>query len=355
MTVRKTTFRDINLSLPDGNQLLWIKLFSSSAKASLSRTHPQPTFTPIVFMFKQIALISTLLTWPLISFGTLVRLEGAGLACPDWPLCYGKIIPPYEFKIMLEVGHRLLASCLGLFILTLLVMSFRPQYKKYRRLSFLCFFLVCIQGILGGLTVIMHLSPTTVVLHLLGGNFLFGLLIYLTYTLYSANRAPQTKACLSPLSHFSKMQGGMLLLFSVILISGGINSSTYSGYACSAFPGCQAGSMFSFHVGEETQSIGTFLPQFLNEWIHMSHRLIAILGSSGLAFLGWYVLFRHHNRTYRTIAHAIWILLATEILVGIANAVYYIPVPVSLFHTTLAATIFGLLSFSFAKSVHEPH
>ena len=306
-------------------------------------------------MFKQIAWFSTLLTWPLISFGALVRLEGAGLACPDWPLCYGRIIPPYEFKIMLEVGHRLLASCLGLFILILLIMSFQPRYKKFRTLSLLCFVLVCIQGILGGLTVIMKLSAPTVVLHLLGGNILFGLLIYLSYALHRNDQETQISAHLFPLSYFSKMQGGMLMLFVVILISGGLNSSTYSGYACSAFPGCHAGSNFSFYVGEKQQEQGAFLPQFRNEWIHMLHRLIAILVSAGLAFLAWLVLFRHHNRIYRMIAYAIWILLTIELVVGIANAVYLIPVPLSLLHTALAATIFGVLSFSFAKSVYESH
>ncbi len=306
-------------------------------------------------MFKQIAWFSTLLTWPLISFGALVRLKGAGLACPDWPLCYGKIIPPYEFEIMLEVGHRLVAICLGLFILLLLIMTFQEKYKKFRTLSFLCFVLVSIQGILGGLTVIMKLEPITVVLHLLGGNILFGLLIHLSYFAHRDCQAPRFKARLFPLSRFSKIQGGMLLLFSIILVSGGINSSTYSGYACPAFPGCHAGSEFSFYVGKEQEEKGAFFPRFQNEWIHMSHRLIAFLGTAGLAFFAWLVLFRHPKRTYRVIACAIWILLTAELLAGIANAIYLVPVPISLFHTALAATIFGLLSFSFSLSIHEPH
>ena len=72
----------------------------------------------IDFEMKWYALASALLTWPLISFGALVRLHGAGLSCPDWPLCYGMIFPTPDkiqslgnieytyFQIFLEWIHR---------------------------------------------------------------------------------------------------------------------------------------------------------------------------------------------------------------------------------------------------------
>ena len=306
-------------------------------------------------MFKPVALLATVLTWPLIALGALVRLKGAGLACPDWPLCYGKIVPPPGFEIALEVGHRFMASLLGLCIVWLLVLSYvRPHYKIYRPLSWACFLLVCVQGVLGGLTVLMKLSPPTVVLHLVGGNLLFVLLIYLTYKVFwqehLRRKSPSQKVFqFSPLS---KRMGGMLLLLFVIIISGGMNSSTYSGYACAAFPGCHEGSALSFYVGDRNEGTNYFLPQSRNEWIHMIHRLTAILGAIGLALGGWFVLYKN---AYWKVALGVWVLLVLELLIGIANALYRVPVPLSLSHTAIAATLVGLLSYSFAKSIHEPH
>ena len=52
-------------------------------------------------------------TYVLIVLGALVRAHGAGLSCPDWPLCFGEVIPEFDFKIAFEWGHRVLAGSVG--------------------------------------------------------------------------------------------------------------------------------------------------------------------------------------------------------------------------------------------------
>ena len=54
------------------------------------------------------------LTFGLIVLGALVRAHGAGLACPDWPLCFGELLPPMDFKVAFEWTHRLVAGCVAL-------------------------------------------------------------------------------------------------------------------------------------------------------------------------------------------------------------------------------------------------
>ena len=82
------------------------------------------------------SILSTFITWVLISFGATVRLYGAGLACPDWPLCYGSLTPPASLPIILEVGHRYLAAFLGfLLILSYFLCIWKENLQKFRKKS----------------------------------------------------------------------------------------------------------------------------------------------------------------------------------------------------------------------------
>ncbi|MEO1839374.1 MAG: COX15/CtaA family protein, partial [Candidatus Lambdaproteobacteria bacterium] len=187
-------------------------------------------------MMKWLCIGAALLTWPLIPFGAFVRLKNAGLSCPDWPLCYGQFIPPPGFEIALETGHRFVATLLGILIITITVKTFQqPAYRRHRKLAVISLILVCIQGILGALTVTMVLWPPVVTMHLLGGNILFGILVYLARVTFLENEeypsdssSTQTK----PGKDRELKRRHIVLMLTVLfimIISGGYNSSTSSG------------------------------------------------------------------------------------------------------------------------------
>ena len=55
-------------------------------------------------------IATTLCVLLLITVGGIVRTTGSGLGCPDWPLCYGKVLPPFEYHAIIEYIHRFVAS-----------------------------------------------------------------------------------------------------------------------------------------------------------------------------------------------------------------------------------------------------
>ena len=322
-------------------------------------------------IFKWLCFAAALLTWPLIPFGAFVRLKNAGLSCPDWPLCYGQLVPPAGYEIALETSHRFVAALLGLLIITITFVSFR-QHSNYhiRGLALFSLVLVCIQGIIGALTVTMTLWPPIVTLHLIGGNLLFGVLVYLARITFSLDKLENSVVAADSVIKVFQAKPGMRLrvglmiaLLFLIIASGGYNSSTYSGLHCEAFPGCHEGSYFSFGMSgtdiskltgirenilqpapEEYQ--GRFLPEFRNEWIHMLHRFIAVFGGMALLIMSWVWLKNRFG--FKIINNFIVGLILLEIIVGVLNSVLRVPVPISALHTAIAATLTGLMFFAFA-------
>ncbi len=60
-------------------------------------------------------------------WGAVVHNTQSSLACPDWPLCYDQVFPNMEGAILIEHGHRLLASFVGLLTILLVVVSYKNR------------------------------------------------------------------------------------------------------------------------------------------------------------------------------------------------------------------------------------
>ena len=96
--------------------------------------------------------------------------------------------------------------------------------------------------------------------------------------------------------------------------------------------------------------VGQFMPNHFNEWVHMLHRFFAIFGGTWLMFMAWQLQKSSPLPGIRHVGYTILLLIPLEVLIGIVNALFRIPVPVSALHTTVAATLVGLIAYALSES-----
>lgn len=102
----------------------------------------------------------------LIYAGAMVTSTGSGLAVPDWPLSYGMLMPPMVGGIFYEHGHRMIAATVGLLVVIQAIWLQMREPKRFLRvLGWVSLGAVIIQGLLGGLTVILLLPKTVSISH----------------------------------------------------------------------------------------------------------------------------------------------------------------------------------------------
>jgi heme a synthase len=102
----------------------------------------------------------------LLVAGALVTSNDAGLAVPDWPLSYGSLLPPWVGGIRWEHGHRMVAAFVGLLTIVLAIWAWRRESRRWVRwLAVGALGLVVLQGVLGGVTVLLDLPPSVSAAH----------------------------------------------------------------------------------------------------------------------------------------------------------------------------------------------
>lgn len=132
----------------------------------------------------RLALCTAFATFALLFLGGLVTSLGAGLSVPDWPTTFGYNMFLYPWSKMVgdifyEHSHRLVASAVGLLTLLLAVLLWLGEERWWvRALGFLAVLLVVVQGVIGGLRVILVEEVLAVVHGLLAQAF-FALIVSL--------------------------------------------------------------------------------------------------------------------------------------------------------------------------------
>ncbi|OKH14241.1 COX15/CtaA family protein [[Limnothrix rosea] IAM M-220] len=268
-------------------------------------------------------------TFLLMAIGSATRVMNAGLACPDWPLCYGQLVPTQQMnlQVFLEWFHRLDAALIGVSAIALVGLSvwFRnvlPSWLPWA--SGLALFLIVFQGILGGLTVTELLRFDIVTAHL-------GTALVFFVTLLSIG------ACLSDFNGNSTanklpwigLTAAILIYIQSLL--GGLVASQWALHQC-FFRGDMCIVMNSHIIGVIPATLAT---------------LITIV-------VAWRTAALHP--TLRILANLALMLVISQVLIGVATFRLHLQVaPLTVTHQAVGAALLGTLTLFTVFALRDRH
>jgi cytochrome c oxidase assembly protein subunit 15 len=287
-------------------------------------------------------------TLMLMAVGSATRVMNAGLACPDWPLCYGQLIPSQQMnlQVFLEWFHRLDASLIGISTIALVGCCwwYRQVLPKWLPASSVfALSLIIFQGILGGLTVTQLLRFDIVTAHLATALLFLSTLIAigtnllpnsregergrggegekLTFTISSAPQHLSTSAIPRPTSQNLYPLIGSIAAIAVYVqcILGGLVASRWSLHQC---------------LGNSRLCL-----------VMNSHIVGVFPATIAVALLVWFAWRNSQiHPNLKKLANIAAGLVLLQIILGIATYYLHLQVePLTVTHHTVGASLLGTL------------
>ncbi|MGB3774642.1 MAG: COX15/CtaA family protein [Leeuwenhoekiella sp.] len=334
-------------------------------------------------MFKKFVMLSLVLVYLVIIAGAVVRMTGSGMGCPDWPKCFGYIIPPSEeSEILFKPNHdyfegqviinneslqvsktdftsekefndnnweaytehdyaifnpwhtwieyinRLLGALAGIAVLIMALLSFKhwKNSKKITILSWLTVFLMGFQGWLGATVVYSVLAPVRITLHMLVALIIVLVLIYLLYCI----RKQRPDFVYDRTFKWGMIAAIMLTLIQIAL-----------------------GTQVRQHVDETIDIVGYAAKSLwlqkpeLTFYIHRSFSIVVFL-------LNIFLFYRNYkNDLGHRLMNWIIALIGIEVLTGIMMYYFDFPFLTQPSHLVIASILFGLQSYVLLTSFKE--
>ncbi|MBI1960604.1 MAG: COX15/CtaA family protein [Candidatus Rokubacteria bacterium] len=253
----------------------------------------------------------------LMALGNVVSATGSGLACPDWPLCHGRLIPPLRPDVLVEYGHRLAAAITSILLVsTILLAMRRPRAPGVGHTGGALLVLLGVQIGLGGVTVLLRLP------HLISTAHLVTALLILAGLLVLQQPAEIPGRAAFPDKVRRLAVAGLVVLLAQLAL-GGYVRHTGAGLACPDFPLCS----------------GDLLPR---GWLAVAHWVHRWLGMTLLPFFIHLALAARRT----PLARPGWSLAALgglQVTLGILAVVLQLPPAVRAAHAAVGYALWGTL------------
>jgi heme A synthase len=275
-------------------------------------------YSTVVKSFRSFAVTAAALAFLLAILGSWVRINGAGMTCPDWPLCHGALVPSLQGGVILEWSHRLVALVEGLVLIGAIITGWQARRVIAGVTPVLAVLgvIFAVQVGLGGLTVMLSNSPPSVVWHWgVAMALLADLTVLATLSVMRPAHMPRISAAAGALSVAA-------IGAFVTMAAGSFVSSSGAGLACPVFPGC----------ADHFWGIGPLqVAQMMHRACAFTFALVAIFATALAA-----------TRSPRARAAAIagLSLVCLQIALGIANIAWQMPIAMREAHAANAILTF---------------
>jgi protoheme IX farnesyltransferase len=250
------------------------------------------------------AIATAVATYLLILIGGLVHGTGSSLACPDWPTCYGTMMPKMEGGVLVEHSHRLAAGTVVILTLALAILLSRgaaPEARRLRPYGWLAVTLVFVQALLGGITVLLRLPTPVSTAHTATSLLFFLTVVYIAVRSRPVSAVAPARAALPAPAVTLALLSAVSVYFQMVL--GGLVRHSGAALACTDVPLCRGALWPVAH------------PTVLVQALHRLNALVAAALVSASAVVTWRAA--RGRRGLRALAALGPALVAVQIALGV--------------------------------------
>jgi heme a synthase len=267
--------------------------------------------------------------------GALVTKTESGMGCGrSWPLCNGQFMPTdITPELIIELAHRLVSGAVGFLVLILSIWSWKVigHIRETKFLSFLSFFFLVLQGLIGAAAVIWEQSDFVLALHFGISLISFAAVFLLTLLIFEIDKKFEADKLI-----IDKRMGFHIISVSIysyiVIYTGALVRHTKSSLICRDWPLC---------INDAPA-----LPSNLFEWVQMGHRTAAGLIFIWIAYVA-YLAVKHYK--HQKVIYWGWIvafiLVSLQVMSGAFVIFTRLNLFIALFHALFITCLFGMLSY----------